>query len=111
MAWLARWIANPHAIRPTATMPRLLPEPSAKSDPAAGHPGWDIAAYLSSIASRVRETGRDGPVPTTAEPFRPGWFEAAPPERRVRLENHVRLWASLAAERLGQGEAGGRASL
>ena len=64
-------------------------------------------------AQQVNESywSDDGPVPTTAEPFRPGWFEAAPPERRVRLENHVQLWAALAAERLGQGEVGGRASL
>ena len=62
-------------------------------------------------AQQVNESyWSDGPVPTTAEPFRPGWFEAAPPERRVRLENHVRLWAALAAERQGQGQAR-RASL
>ena len=40
--WMVRWIANPRALRKTARMPKLLPEPAAAADAA------DIAAFLAS---------------------------------------------------------------
>src|SRR5436190_2630046 len=42
---MARWIADPHALRPTAHMPGLLRGPEAKEDAEA------IAAFLVSLKS------------------------------------------------------------
>ncbi len=41
--WLARWITDPQALQPEATMPRLLHGPSADADAA------DIAFWLGSL--------------------------------------------------------------
>src|SRR5438309_850753 len=41
--WMARWIADPQALRPTAHMPALLRRPKAKEDAEA------IAAFLASL--------------------------------------------------------------
>ncbi len=46
--FLARWIHDPSAIRPNATMPRLLHLGSSKSKAQAVRDAWDIAAYLTS---------------------------------------------------------------
>src|SRR6266480_39878 len=43
--WMARWIADPQALRPTAHMPGLLRGPEAKEDAEA------IAAFLVSLKS------------------------------------------------------------
>lgn len=42
-AWMARWILDPHALRPTAEMPRILHGPQATEDAAAA------AAFLASL--------------------------------------------------------------
>jgi mono/diheme cytochrome c family protein len=47
-SWMARWIQDPQALRPTATMPRLL----KKDDPGAN----DIAAYLASLGVIPKDT-------------------------------------------------------
>ncbi len=44
--WLARWIADPRTLRPTATMPRPLGEPPNRQQTAA-----DIAAFLATLKS------------------------------------------------------------
>ncbi len=41
--WMARWIADPKSLRPSAQMPKLLNGPKAKEDAEA------IAAYLASL--------------------------------------------------------------
>ena len=43
-AWLAKWIANPKAVRPTTDMPRVLHDGDAAAKAA------DVAAYLSADA-------------------------------------------------------------
>ena len=54
--WMARWIADPKSLRPTATMPRMF------HGQAAGQ-ARDIAAYLATLGAPP-----DGPkVPSTAE--------------------------------------------
>ncbi len=40
-AWLARWVADPRSLRPTASMPKVLRDPAAAAD---------VAAYLSADA-------------------------------------------------------------
>jgi mono/diheme cytochrome c family protein len=42
-AWLAKWVADPHAIRATARMPQVLRGPNIKQDAEA------IAAFLASL--------------------------------------------------------------
>ena len=45
-AWIARWVNDPHALRPTSTMPRVFADgDSDKLDARA----VDIAAYLASL--------------------------------------------------------------
>jgi ectoine hydroxylase-related dioxygenase (phytanoyl-CoA dioxygenase family) len=44
-----------------------------------------------------------------ASAFKAGWWEAAPPERRPYIENHVRLWGELAAADAEAAEARGGA--
>ncbi|PYJ85171.1 MAG: hypothetical protein DME22_10140 [Verrucomicrobia bacterium] len=51
--WMARWIADPQALRPTAHMPALLRRPKAKEDAEA------IAAFLASL--------KQGPAPEDAK--------------------------------------------
>jgi cytochrome c2 len=41
--WLAAWVLNPHALRPEATMPRLLSGPDTDKQAA------DLAAYLGTL--------------------------------------------------------------
>ena len=41
-AWMAQWVANPHALRPDTSMPRVLPA----GDAAAAA---DVTAYLASL--------------------------------------------------------------
>ncbi|MDB6109050.1 MAG: hypothetical protein JWR69_800, partial [Pedosphaera sp.] len=53
--WMARWIHDPKALRPTAHMPKVLHGPKAKVDAET------IAAYLASLKS-------DTAKPETAEP-------------------------------------------
>jgi mono/diheme cytochrome c family protein len=55
--WMARWILDPKALRPSAQMPKLLNGPKAKEESEA------IAAYLASL-----ETG--GEVKFTAVTYR-----------------------------------------
>ena len=43
--WMARWIADPRTLRPTAHMPKLLHGPKEKED------AEDIAAFLASLKS------------------------------------------------------------
>ncbi|HEX8915428.1 MAG TPA: c-type cytochrome [Humisphaera sp.] len=48
--WVAAWVNNPHALRPTAHMPRLF-APAAGGDDAAIDPrAADVAAYLATLA-------------------------------------------------------------
>lgn len=42
-AWLARWVEDPHAMRPGTPMPRVFTGPDAKANAAA------VAAYLASL--------------------------------------------------------------
>jgi len=49
--WLAHWIANPQALRPTATMPKLFPTSDKGIDPRAR----DIAAYLATLGKHEKE--------------------------------------------------------
>jgi len=53
--WMARWIENPKALRPTASMPSVLHGPEAKDNAHA------IATYLASLKS-------DGVQSPTKEP-------------------------------------------
>jgi mono/diheme cytochrome c family protein len=58
-AWMARWILNPAALQPAATMPALLHGPAAQSEAA------DIAAWLGSLTSPdVPQPSTTPPVPT-----------------------------------------------
>ena len=52
--WVARWVEDPHALRPTATMPRML-HGSASKDQAR-----DLAAYLGTLG----KPAADPPAPT-----------------------------------------------
>jgi mono/diheme cytochrome c family protein len=54
--WMARWIQDPKALRPTAHMPRVLHGAAAKDDAGA------IAAYLASLKS-----GEALPAPERAD--------------------------------------------
>ena len=45
--WIACWITNPKALRPTASMPRLFHDVPAGDAPAADGRAADIAAYLT----------------------------------------------------------------
>ena len=45
--WMARWIADPHALRPTATMPKVVHGPQAAAQ------SRDLAAYLATLGSRT----------------------------------------------------------
>lgn len=51
VAWMAQWIADPQALRPTATMPRLLKGPNATNDALA------VAAWLGTLR------GEESPEP------------------------------------------------
>jgi cytochrome c553 len=57
--WMARWIADPKALRPSATMPKLL-HGQAESQ------ARDVAAYLATLGSSPDEP--DGPMPAEAIP-------------------------------------------
>ncbi len=51
LGWLARWINNPHALRPDSPMPRIFS--AARPDDAAVDPrAWDVAAYLASLGGK-----------------------------------------------------------
>jgi cbb3-type cytochrome oxidase cytochrome c subunit len=47
--WMARWIADPRALRPTAHMPKLFHGPKAKEDAEA------VASFLASQKSETEE--------------------------------------------------------
>ena len=64
-AWMARWIANPRAVRDGARMPRILHGDSAADDARA------IGAYL---ASEVQTSGKE-PLIAASEPDRAPLFE------------------------------------
>jgi cytochrome c551/c552 len=51
--WIAYWITNPKALRPTATMPRVFHEQPASAQPAVDQRAVDIAAYLTSKPQAV----------------------------------------------------------
>jgi mono/diheme cytochrome c family protein len=53
--WMAQWLLDPKALRPSARMPKLLSGPGAKEDAIA------IAAYLASL-----QTGGEPKFSTTA---------------------------------------------
>jgi len=55
--WMARWIQDPHALRPTATMPRLFPDAARGLDGKLDDRARDIAAYLASLGKRSGELG------------------------------------------------------
>ena len=57
-AWLARWIADPRALRPTATMPQVLRGDAA----AVRQQAADLAAYLGTLTSTAA-----APTPATPE--------------------------------------------
>ena len=46
--WIACWITNPKALRPTANMPRVFHDAPATAQPAVDQRAYDIAAYLTS---------------------------------------------------------------
>lgn len=48
--WLARWVANPHALRPDARMPQVLHGPKVQDDADA------IASYLSTLTEGGKVT-------------------------------------------------------
>lgn len=54
--WLARWIENPHALRPGTPMPQLFHGPEAKASATA------VAAYLASLTGDVKFTAAGGAV-------------------------------------------------
>ena len=66
--WMAQWILDPKALRPSARMPRLLSGPSAKEDAAA------IAAYLASL-----QTGGEPRISVVAFQSRQNLIEPADP--------------------------------
>ncbi len=46
--WVAYWITNPKALRPTASMPCVFHDRPASKDPAIDQRAGDIAAYLTA---------------------------------------------------------------
>ncbi len=44
--WVAYWVANPKALRPTASMPRVFRHDPAKPEPSTNAESVDVAAYL-----------------------------------------------------------------
>ena len=54
--WMARWIEDPHALRPTATMPKVVHGPQAKDQ------ARDLAAYLATLGKPAAD-----PAAATAE--------------------------------------------
>lgn len=54
--WLAHWVQDPHALRPRATMPKLL----APSEKGPGPDARDLAAYLAALGA---EAPKDEPPP------------------------------------------------
>ena len=59
-AYLAYWITNPRALRPTAAMPRVFHSPEAQSDkPAVDPTARDVAAFLAANAPAA---GPDDPA-------------------------------------------------
>ncbi len=52
--WVAEWIVNPKALRPTARMPGLLGHSdAAEAIKANDTRAWDIAAYLASLTTQA----------------------------------------------------------
>jgi cytochrome c2 len=52
--WIAKWVIQPTAMRPTATMPALFGHASVKDAVAAGDTRpWDVAAYLGSLSGNA----------------------------------------------------------
>ena len=85
--WMARWILDPKALRPTARMPRLLHGAKAKAEAEA------IAVYLASLKSSGEEVLADAtPKP---QPAAPGAAEAtaAPTEEHKDLFDKLRCAA------------------
>jgi mono/diheme cytochrome c family protein len=63
-AFLAKWIADPRALRPEATMPRVLHGPGAAQEAA------DIAAYLATLTTDMGAPGpEDGDAATGGKLF------------------------------------------
>lgn len=60
-AWMARWIADPKALRAVARMPRLLHGASAKEDAEA------IAGYLASLKADVPKSTASEPTKEQAD--------------------------------------------
>ena len=56
--WMAQWIINPRALRPTSTMPSLLNHKSvAAAIQAEDRRAWDIAAFLATLKERTSGNG------------------------------------------------------
>src|SRR5258706_7971858 len=53
--WMARWIANPRALRPQAMIPKMFAHAEAEKN------GADIAAYLAKLSNRRVGEGHDDP--------------------------------------------------
>jgi mono/diheme cytochrome c family protein len=64
--WIAYWITNPHALRPTAEMPRVFHDKPAAASPEVDPRAWDIAAYLTSGATPAATVG-DADAATVAK--------------------------------------------
>lgn len=56
--WLAHWVQDPHALRPQATMPKML----APTEKGPGQEARDLAAYLASL-----DAAAEKPEPAPAE--------------------------------------------
>ncbi|MDB6067413.1 MAG: hypothetical protein JWR26_3621 [Pedosphaera sp.] len=59
--WMARWIQDPKALRPTAHMPKVLHGPDAKAGAES------IAAYLASLKSAAPNALPSEPTPDQAD--------------------------------------------
>jgi len=59
--WMARWIADPHALRPTAQMPKIFHGPQTREDADAA------AAFLASLKSNPASGDANEPAPDQVE--------------------------------------------
>ncbi len=112
--WLTRWIQDPKALRPTATMPRLFPESATGLDGKVDERARDIAVYLSTLGKEEKWTApakkeqQEGQrlfahlgciachVPPTTEPMEEDDFD------RIPLRDIVSKWKPAALQKFLQ---------
>lgn len=56
--WIARWIQDPKALRPNATMPRVFADAKTGLDADLDSRARDVAAYLASLGTQANEPAK-----------------------------------------------------